>query len=476
MKSVLFIAAEAGPLLKTGGLGDVVGSLPKELQRQGLDVRVIIPKYGDIPNNWQEQMKYVTHITVPVAWRQQYCGLFEMVHEGITYYLIDNEFYFKRRGAYGFFDDGERFAFFCRAVLEVIPLLDFKPDILHCHDWHTAIIPVLLKALYGHKPEYANLKTVLTIHNIEYQGNFDHWVVENLLGINSAEYFTPQCLEFFGRVNFLKGGICQADAVTTVSKTYADEIRTPEGGHHLDGVFRFCHKKLQGIINGIDFDEYDPSRKNGEYINYTAKTIGHKRENKEKIQEYLCLPVNGDIPVIAMITRLVAAKGLDLVTAVLEDIMARDVQLILLGTGNDKYESIFRIAAHRYPDKLSANLYFDEVMARRIYAGADIFLMPSLSEPCGIGQLIALRYGCIPLVRETGGLKDTIIPYNEYTGEGNGFSFTNYNAHDMLYTLDRALGFYHDPKVWPNLVKAAMASDYSWQRSASEYAQLYDRL
>jgi len=476
MKSVLFVAAEASPLLKTGGLGDVVGSLPKELKRQGVDVRIILPKFDDISPAWQEKMVYLTNIMVPVGWRKQYCGLFELKHEGLTYYLIDNEYYFKRRGAYGFPDDGERFAFFCRAVLEILPQLDFAPSILHCHDWHTAAVPILLQALYRGNPDYAQLKTILTIHNIEYQGVFPPVVVEDLLGINANEFFTPAGLEFHGRANLLKGGIAFADAVTTVSNTYAQEILTPEGGHGLDGVLRSQQEKLYGILNGIDYSEYNPANDEMEFIKYTKRSIGRKRTNKEKLQEFLFLPVNGDIPLLAMVTRLVAPKGLDLIAAVLDEMMTMDVQLVLLGTGDDKYESLFRIVAHRYPEKISANLYFDEAMARRIYAGSDIFLMPSLSEPCGIGQLIALRYGSVPLVRETGGLKDTIIPYNEYTGEGNGFSFTHYNAHDMLYTLVQAIGLYHAPEVWPKLVKTAMSCDYSWQRSASEYSALYDRL
>jgi len=476
MKSVLFVAAEAVPFIKTGGLGDVVGSLPKELKRQGNDVRVILPKYEDIPSQWQEKMTFSKSITVPLGWRSLYCGLFTMEHEGLTYYFIDNEYYFKRKGIYGFFDDAERFAFFCRAVLEILPHLDFTPQILHCHDWHTGILPVLLKAHYQEIEYYAKLRTVLTIHNIEYQGVFDSMVLEELLDLNKLQYLTEDKLGFYGSANFLKGGIVFADAITTVSRTYADEILTPEVGERLDGVLLQHRDKLSGILNGIDYDVYNPANDNLTYASYTSRSISRKQTNKVKLQEFLCLPVNPEIPLIGIISRLVAAKGLDLIATVLDELLAMDLQIVFLGTGDEKYESMFRVAAHRYPTKISANSFFDDTLAHRIYAGSDLFLMPSRSEPCGIGQLIALRYGSVPTVRETGGLKDTIRSYDEYTGTGNGFSFANYDANDMLHTLNRALSFYHDREMWPKIVKAAMASDFSWQRSASEYSALYDRV
>jgi len=476
MKSVLFVAAEAVPFAKTGGMGDVVGSLPKELNKLGMDVRIILPKYEDIPVHLQEKMICRKNLTVPLGWRRQFGGLLEAEYDGLTYYFVDNEYYFKRRGLYGFGDDAERFSFFCRAVLELMPFLDFKPDIVHCHDWHTAILPVLLAAYYRSNPDYASLRTVLTIHNIEYQGVFDKSVLGDLLELNEAEYFTPEALEFSGRVNFLQGGISFADAITTVSHTYAADILTAAGGEGLDGPLRRQQDRLVGIVNGIDYEVYNPACDPLIYQQYTRRSIGRKQTNKAKLQEFLCLPVNPEVPLIGMVSRLVAAKGLDLVAAVLDDLLALDLQVVILGTGDEKYESMLRVAAHRYPGKLSANLYFDDTLAHRIYAGADINLMPSRSEPCGISQLIALRYGSIPVVRETGGLKDTITAYNEYTGEGNGFKFTPFNAHDMLYTLNRAISFYHDKEVWPKIVKTAMASDFSWQRSASEYSSLYDRL
>jgi len=475
-KKVLFVASEAVPFVKTGGLADVVGSLPKELLRQGIDARVIIPKYGDIPAPLREQMVFMKSLEVSMSWRRLYCGIERLEHDGLTYYFIDNEYYFRRQGVYGFLDDGERFTYFCRAVLAALPHLDFAPDILHCHDWHTAMVPMLLHAHYrGHKP-YDTQRTLLTIHNIQYQGVFDPVVLDDLLEIDAGEYFTTDRLEFFGKVNYLKGGIVFADAITTVSRTYAWEILTPEGSWHLDGILKKREGDLYGILNGLDCKVYDPARDKLIDVNYTRRSIGRKQTNKAKLQEYLGLPVRPEVMMIAVVSRLVWAKGLALIAEVLEDILSADVQMVVLGTGEDKYESMFRVAGHRHPDKLSANIFFDEALAHKIYAAADLFLMPSLQEPCGIGQLIALRYGCVPLGRETGGLKDTITPYNEYTGEGNGFSFAAPNAHDMLFTIRRAMDFYRDREAWPQIVKAAMASDFSWQRSASEYAEVYGRL
>ena len=476
MKPVLFVAAEAVPFVKTGGLGDVVGSLPKELKNQGGDVRIILPKYEDIPVPWQEKMNYRTNIIVPLGWRRQYCGLIELEHEGLTYYFIDNEYYFKRRGLYGFADDAERFAFFCRAVLEVLPYLGFEPAILHCHDWHTAVLPVLLQAHYRGRPGYAGLRSVLTIHNIDYQGIFDPAVLEDLLELDASEYFTTDKLEFHGKVNYLKGGIACADAITTVSKTYAREILAAGGGGQLDGMLRRRQHDLYGILNGIDYEVYNPEDDNLLYEKYNWRSMERKQANKVKLQESLGLPVNPELPLIGMVTRLVAVKGLDLIAAVLDDLMALDLQVVILGMGEEKYESMFRVAAHRYPEKLSANHYFDDSLAHRIYAASDIYLMPSLSEPCGISQLIALRYGAVPVVRETGGLKDTIVTYDEYTGEGNGFSFASCNARDMLHAINRAISFYRDKEVWPKIMKSAMTSDFGWQRSAAEYAALYDAI
>lgn len=475
-KKVLFVAAEAVPFVKTGGLADVAGSLPKELARQGVEARIIMPKYGDIPAAWVEQMVHVRHIEVTLGWRRLYCGIERLEHDGLVYYFIDNEYYFRRQGLYGFLDDAERFSFFCRAVLEALPYLDFAPDVLHCHDWHTAMVPVLLHAHYRDRTPHYKLRTVLTIHNIQYQGVFEKGVLGDLLALDAGEYMTVDRLDFHGRVNYLKGGIAFADAVTTVSRTYAWEILTPEGGWQLDGILKKREADVTGILNGLDYEVYDPGKDKLVYQTYTRRSIGRKQTNKAKLQEFLGLEARPEAMMIAVVSRLVWAKGFDLIAAALEEILAADVQMVVLGTGEDKYESMFRVAGHSHPGKLSANIYFDEALAHKIYAAADLFLMPSLHEPCGIGQLIALRYGCVPLVRETGGLKDTIQPYNEYTGEGNGFSFTHPNAGDMLYTLRRAMDFYRDGEVWPRIVKAAMASDFSWQRSAAEYVAVYEKL
>ncbi len=473
---VLFVAAEAVPFVKTGGLADVAGSLPKELVRQGAEVRLIMPKYGDIPTALAEQMEHMGHLEITLGWRRLYCGIERLEHDGLTYYFIDNEYYFRRQGLYGFLDDGERFSFFSRAVLEVLPYLDFVPDILHCHDWHTAMVPVLLHAHFRWRPPYDRLRTIITIHNIQYQGIFEKGVLGDLLSLDEKEYLTDDRLGFSGRVNYLKGGIAFADAVTTVSPTYAWEILTPEGGWQLDDILKKREAVVSGILNGLDYEVYDPGHDKLLYVSYTRRSIGRKQANKAKLQEYLGLEARPEAMMIAIVSRLVWAKGFDLVAAALEEILAADVQVVVLGTGEEKYESMFRVAGDRHPGKLSANIFFDEALAHKIYAAADLFLMPSLQEPCGIGQLIALRYGCVPLVRETGGLKDTIQPYNEYTGEGNGFSFTHPNAGDMLFTLRRALEFYRDGDVWPRIVKAAMASDFSWRRSAAEYAAVYERL
>ena len=341
MKSVLFIAAEAVPFIKTGGLGDVVGSLPKELKRQGVDVRIIMPKYGDIPARKLENLTYITDITVPVGWRSQYCGLLKMEYEGLTYYFIDNEYYFKRRGLYGYYDDAERFAFFSRAVLEVLPYLDFKPDILHCHDWHAAAVPVLLKAHYRHDSDYNDLKTVLTIHNIEYQGIFDRSVLTELLGLDPGEYSSEDALGFNGAVNFLKGGLTFADHITTVSKTYAREIVTPESGWQLDGLLRQRQHDLVGIVNGIDYDVYNPATDNYISLKYTKQSIKRKKQNKEDLQQHMSLPVDPDVPLIGIVSRLVSAKGFDLITEVLDELLEMNVQVVILGTGRRKVREYF---------------------------------------------------------------------------------------------------------------------------------------
>jgi len=472
---VLFAVSECAPFAKSGGLADVAGSLPKELNRLGTDVRVILPKYQSISDEYKQRMKKVKEFTVSVGWRNQYCGIEELTYQGITFYFIDNEYYFKRDGFYGYFDDGERFSFFNRAVLEAIKELDFYPDVLHCHDWHTAMIPYLLRMEYYKKKNYGLIRTVFTIHNLQFQGIFPQSVLKELLGLED-QAFHPSHLEFYGNINFMKGALVAADKITTVSPTYKKEIQTPEYGEKLDGVLREREEDLLGILNGIDDDFYDPSKDSLIYKTYTKKDIAKKAVNKREIQKFFGLKQSAQTPLMVMISRLTRQKGIELIQCVLREILQEDIQFIILGTGEGQYEHHLRQAARIYPEKLRVYTGFDEGLAHKLYAGADLFLMPSLFEPCGLGQMIAMKYGAVPIVRETGGLNDTVTAWNEYTGEGNGFSFSYYNAHDMLYTIRRALTFYHDKKTWERLVKQAMEMDYSWAQSAYSYNQLYAEL
>lgn len=476
MVKVLIAAAEAVPFVKTGGLADVIGSLPQALKRTGVDVRVMLPKHEEIPEAFKTHMIPVARLTVPLGWRQQYCGVERLEYQGVTFYFIDNEYYFKRKGLYGHFDDAERYAYFARAVLESLPSIDFRPDIIHSHDWHTGMINVFLKAHYGHSPFYKDIKTLFTIHNLGYQGIFSNEILHDILGLDDS-YLTSDKIEFYNAVNFMKAGLVYADLISTVSRTYAEEIQYPYFGEKLDGLLRARQADLTGIVNGIDYSIYDPATDEHIFANYTAKTVDAKQKNKTYLQQQVGLPVRRDVPMIAIVSRLVASKGLDLIEHILDELLAHeDIQLVVLGTGEEKYHRLFEHVAWQYPGKVSVNLHFDEKLAHKIYAGADIFLMPSLYEPCGIGQLIALRYGTLPVVRETGGLKDTVLSYNKYTGQGNGFTFANYNAHDMLYTIKRALGMFYDKPVWNQIIQNAMKSDYSWQESAKRYMELYKKL
>ena len=468
---ILFVSSEAVPFVKTGGLGEVVGSLSKALRKNGLDVRIILPKYVSIPAEYKKNTILKKKLTVPVGWRQQYCGVEKVKYKPV--YLLDNEYYFKRDNLYGYYDEAERYAFFCRAVLEALPHLGFDPDIIHCHDWHTGVISVFLKAHYQYNEYYKKIRTVFTIHNLKYQGIFPREVLYDLLGLGD-EYFNIDALEFYGNVNFMKGGIVFSDVITTVSPSYAEEIQTPYFGEGLDGILRVHKKKLHGILNGIDYKEYNPASDKHIWVKYDSNSIQKKAQNKLKLQQELNLLQSEDTPLIAVVSRLVEQKGIDLIQCVFNEIMDMDVQMVILGTGEARYEEFFRWMAQRYPEKLSINILFDNALAHKIYAAADLLLMPSRFEPCGISQMVALRYGCLPIVRETGGLKDTIIPYNEYTGEGNGFSFRNYNAHDMLYTIRRAVGFFSKKEVWFKIVKNAMATDCSWDKPALEYMKLYE--
>lgn len=473
---ILFAASEAYPFMKTGGLGDVAYALPKALRKLEIDARVIIPKYTKIPGEYVCNMEKVAEYNVQVGWRNQYCGLLHLNYDGIPFYFIDNEYYFKRGNAYGDFDDGERFSFFSKGILEAINYLgDFTPDILHCNDWHTAMSIPLLKEHYKENPKYKNIKTVYTIHNLMYQGIFQKEVLGELLNLG-MEYFSEDKLKYYHSISSMKGGIVFADAVTTVSPTYAEEIKTEYYGEGLHGLLESRDKDLYGIINGLDTHLNNPKYDKDIFENYDESNLSSKEKNKSELQRLLNLPVRNDVPLIGMVTRLVEQKGIDLIRRVIDEMLHENIQLVVLGTGEQIYEDIFKFFAWKYPDKVSANIYFDNTLGKKIYAGSDIFLMPSRFEPCGIGQLIALRYGSIPIVRETGGLNDTVHSFNEITGEGNGFSFKNYNAHDMLYTIRRAIEFFKNKELWSNLVKRAMREDYSWDKSAEQYANLYNKL
>ncbi|XEC97747.1 glycogen synthase GlgA [Paenibacillus tarimensis] len=470
---VLFAAAEGSPFVKTGGLADVIGALPKALSQTGSDIRVILPKYKSIPPEYTSSMRFVGSFDVPVGWRQSYCGIFELTHDGITTYFIDNEYYFGSRDSlYGHYDDAERFAFFNRAILQALPHIDYQPDIIHSHDWHTGMIGPLLRNHYGDNPFYSGIRIVFTIHNLQYQGVFPYEVLDDLLGLDH-HYFHHEKLEFKGGVSFMKGGIQYSDRVTTVSRTYAEEIQTEHFGEGLDGVLRWAGSRLSGIVNGIDDKAYNPATDPCIPYRYRSSPV-KKQLNKLELQRTCGLEERQDVPMIGMVTRLTRQKGLDLVEYMLQDLIEQDdIQLIMLGSGDPHYEGLFTEMARRYTSKLSVQIRFDEGLARQIYASSDYFLMPSQFEPCGLGQLIALRYGSIPIVRETGGLKDTVQPYNEWTGEGNGFSFANYNAHEMLHTIRYALSFYNRPDHWKTIVKNAISGDYSWQESAIQYKRLY---
>jgi starch synthase len=473
--NILFAASECAPFVKTGGLGDVIGALPEALEDRSTSVSVILPKYGDLAEKYKDRMIFLRAFNVPVGWRNQYCGLFSFTERSVQYYFLDNEYYFKRHGCYGYFDDGERFAFYSRAVLEAVPFLRDRPDVIHCHDWQTGPVCALLKSeSYRRQPVYQDIRTVFTIHNLKYQGNYSKTVLEDLLGLDWS-FFTPDGLEYKDHVSYLKAGLAYADCLTTVSTTYAAEIQMPYYGEGMDGFLRKRGADLHGIINGMDRRQYDPAADS--HLNSVYATPDGKTANKQALQHQLGLPVDSRKPLIAMVTRLTEQKGIDLVLRVLHDLLGDDVQFVLLGTGEAGYESAFRALSDQYPAALSAQICFNDALARRIYAGSDLFLMPSKFEPCGIGQLIALRYGSLPVVRETGGLKDTVIPYNEATNEGYGFSFTNYNAHDMLFTIRRALHVFRDmPDKWHELQERAMKLDFGWSQSAAVYRRLYTSL
>ena len=477
-KNVLFVSSEAVPFIKTGGLADVAGSLPKYFDKERYDVRVMLPKYLCIPEKWRSQMKYVTHFYMDLAWRSQYVGVLEMEYAGVHYYFIDNEFYFAGPKPYGYIhEDIEKFAFFSKAALSAMPLLGFKPDIVHCHDWQTGLVPVSMKERFHDGEFFRDMKSIMTIHNLKFQGIWDLKKVKDITGL-PPYFFTSDKLEAYGDANYLKGGIVYADAVTTVSDSYAEEIKTPFYGEHLDGLMRARSNCLTGIVNGIDYEEFNPATDTRIVSNYNQKTFRkEKPKNKKALQQELGLEVNDKKFMIGIVSRLTDQKGLDLIAYMMDQICTDDVQLVILGTGESQYENMFRHFAWKYPDRVSANIYYSEDMSHKIYASCDAFLMPSLFEPCGLSQLMSLRYGTVPIVRETGGLKDTVEPYNEYESTGTGFSFANYNAHEMMNTINYAKHvFYNNKREWNKIVDRGMLKDFSWTSSAKKYQKLYDNL
>ena len=477
-KNVLFVSSEAVPFIKTGGLADVAGSLPKYFDKEHYDVRVMLPKYLCIPEKWRSQMKYVTHFYMDLAWRSQYVGVLEMEYAGVHYYFIDNEFYFAGPKPYGYIhEDIEKFAFFSKAALSAMPLLGFKPDIVHCHDWQTGLVPVYMKERFHDGEFFRDMKSIMTIHNLKFQGIWDLKKVKDITGL-PPYFFTSDKLEAYGDANYLKGGIVYADAVTTVSDSYAEEIKTPFYGEHLDGLMRARSNCLTGIVNGIDYEEFNPATDTRIVSNYNQKTFRkEKPKNNNALQQELGLEVNDKKFMIGIVSRLTDQKGLDLIAYMMDQICAEDVQLVILGTGESQYENMFRHFAWKYPDRVSANIYYSEDMSHKIYASCDAFLMPSLFEPCGLSQLMSLRYGTVPIVRETGGLKDTVEPYNEYESTGTGFSFANYNAHEMMNTINYAKHvFYNNKREWNKIVDRGMLKDFSWASSAKKYQKLYDNL
>ncbi len=479
VKKILFVASEGVPFIKTGGLADVVGSLPKCIDKKYFDIRVILPNYSCIKEELKSVMKYKTNFYLDFNWKSEYVGILEANVDGITYYFIDNEYYFSGFKIYSdnVLDEIRKYTFFCKAVLSSLPLIGFRPDIIHCHDWQTALIPVYLKERFGNGDFFQGIKSVMTIHNLKFQGKWDVKTVRDITGL-PAYFFTPDKLEAYKDANLLKGGIVYADAITTVSETYAEEIKTEFYGEGLHGVLISRDQSLRGIVNGIDYDEFDPQT--DEYIDFKYNAINFRKEkikNKRALQAELGLEQNDKKFMIGIVSRLTDQKGLDLLAYVMDELCNEDIQLVVLGTGDEKYENMFRHYEWKYNDKVAANIYYSEALSHKIYAASDAFLMPSLFEPCGLSQLMSLRYGTLPIVRETGGLKDTVEPFNEYESSGTGFSFKNYNAHEMLATVRYAKYVYYQRKrEWNKMVDRAMATDYSWNVSANKYQEMYDWL
>ena len=479
MRKILFVASEGVPFIKTGGLADVVGSLPKCLDKEYYDVRVIIPKYTCMKQEYKDMLTFRQSFYMDFNWRSVYVGILEAEYDGIKYYFIDNEGYFG--GPKPYCDDPlweiEKYAFFCRAALSTLPLIDFRPDLIHCHDWQTGLIPVYLHERFAGGEFYQGIKTVMTIHNLKFQGKWGVKDVKSITGL-SDYYFAPDKLEAYKDANLLKGGIVYADAITTVSDTYAEEIKTAFYGEGLDGLLNARAGSLRGIVNGIDYDTFNPET--DEYIEQNYNAINFRKEkvkNKLKLQEELGLDKDAGTMMIGIVSRLTDQKGFDLIAYVMDELCQDKVQIVVLGTGEERYENMFRHFDWKYGNKVSGNIYYSDPLSHKIYASCDAFLMPSLFEPCGLSQLMALRYGTVPIVRETGGLKDTVQAYNEYESTGTGFSFTNYNAHEMLRTIRYAEHIYYDKKrEWNKIIDRGMAADFSWYTSAAKYQEMYDWL
>lgn len=470
---VLYAASEAVPFCKTGGLADVAGSLPPALAAQGVETAVILPLYRLVKERFADQLTFLCYDYVDLAWRHAYCGLFSLKKDGVTWYFLDNEQYFGRPELYGCADDGERFGFFSRAVVKMLDHLDFWPDVIHCNDWQTALIPIYLKDDGVREERYRSVRTVLTIHNIEYQGRYDPYCLGDLFGLDRG-WVDDGTLLLDGDLNLLKGAILTADAVNAVSPTYAQELKNPYFAHRMEGILTQCGYKLSGVLNGIDMKLYDPAADPRIAANYTAENISGKAADKAELQKALGLRPEPETPIIAMVSRLVTHKGLDLIREVMGDIMELPVQFVLLGSGDAAYEDFFRHAAERWPERMAIRLGYDEALSMAIYAGADLFLMPSRSEPCGLSQMIAMRYGTVPIVRETGGLKDTVQPYEAWRDAGTGFTFANYSSADMLHVLREAAYLYKDyPDAFARLRRRAMERDFSWNRSAGDYLKIY---
>lgn len=479
MKKILFAASESVPFIKTGGLADVVGSLPKNFDKEEFDVRVILPKYACMKTEWKEKLQYKTHFYMDFYWKDRYVGILETELDGIKFYFIDNEDYFS--GDKPYTSDGiwdiERFAFFSKAVLCILPVIDFKPDVIHCHDWQTGLVPVYLDNFRYYMEYYQGIRTVMTIHNLKFQGVWGTQQVKDITGL-ADYYFTNDKLEAYRDANLLKGGIVYADKVTTVSNTYAEEIKVPFYGERLDGLMNARSNSLSGIVNGIDYDEYNPATDKNLVANFTVENFRKEKvKNKVALQQELGLEVNPKTMMIGIVSRLTDQKGFDLIAHVMDELCQDNIQIVVLGTGDEKYENMFKHFAWKYPEKVSANIFYSDALSKKIYGSCDAFLMPSLFEPCGLSQLMSLRFGTLPIVRETGGLKDTVEGYDETKKTGTGFSFTNYNAHEMMDTVRLAEDVYYNKKRdWNKIVERAMNADFSWKASAKQYEDLYNNL